>query len=71
MSTTALYKALTEAGVSEDSAERAVEGLVHAGEAATKTDLAALEVRLIKWIVTTAIAATGVVIVAVGLIVKF
>ena len=46
MSTTALYKALIEAHVSEDTAERAVEGLAYAREVATKTDLAELKTEL-------------------------
>ena len=46
MSTTALYKALLEAHVSEDTAEKAVEGLGYPGEAATKTDIARLEDKL-------------------------
>ena len=46
MSATALYKALVEAGTSEDTAERAVEDLPFGGELATKSDLAQLEVRL-------------------------
>ncbi len=44
MSTTALYKALLEANVSEESAEKAVEGLISASEAATKTDIAELKI---------------------------
>ena len=47
MSTTALYKALIEAHVSEDTAERAVEGLGSPADAATKTDLAELETRIV------------------------
>ncbi len=43
MSTTALYKALLEAKVSEKTAERAVEGLAFADNIATTTDLAGLE----------------------------
>ena len=46
MSTTALYKALIEAHVSEDTAERAVEGLACAREVATKTDLVELKTEL-------------------------
>ena len=46
MNATALYKALTEAGASEDTAERAVEGLPLGGELATKSDLAQLGARL-------------------------
>ena len=43
MSTTALYKALLEANVSEKTAERAVEGLAFADNIATTTDLAGLK----------------------------
>ncbi len=43
MSTTALYKALLEAKVSEKTAERAVEGLAFADNIATTTDLAGLK----------------------------
>ena len=46
MSTTALYKALIEAHVSEDTAERAVEGLAYTREVATKTDLVELKNRI-------------------------
>ena len=46
MNATALYKALIEAGASEDTAERAVEGLPLGGELATKSDLAQLGARL-------------------------
>ncbi len=42
MSATALYRALLEAKVSEETAEKAVEGLVSANEAATKTEIAEL-----------------------------
>ncbi len=47
MSTTALYKALIEAHVSEDTAERAVEGLGSPADVATKTDLAELETKIV------------------------
>ena len=43
MSTTALYQALIEAGTPKETAEKAVEGLLPAGEVATKTDLAELK----------------------------
>ncbi len=46
MRITALYKALLEANVSETSAEKAVEGLISAGEAATKADMAKVETGL-------------------------
>ena len=80
MSITALYKALLEANVSEETAERAVEGLISANEAATKTDVAGLKadmaelkadmaelkVDMLRWNIVIA----GVIIAAVGLIVK-
>ncbi len=62
MSTTALYKALVEAGASKDAAERAVKGLAHTEEGAAKTDLAELKVELIKWMVVL----TEIIIAAVG-----
>ena len=43
MNGTALYRALIEAGASEERAMEAAEGDVHAREAATKTDIARLE----------------------------
>lgn len=70
MSTTALYKALVEAGASEDLAERAVENLMFSNQAATKSDLktglAELETRL-TW--RMAIVA-GVTIGAIGILVR-
>lgn len=70
MSTTALYKALVEAGTSENLAEKAVESLIFSGQAATKSDLktglAELETRLTWRMVIIA----GVTIGAVGIIVK-
>ena len=46
MTTTALYDALLEAGVSRETATRAVEGVVHLDQVTTKADLKDLEVRL-------------------------
>jgi len=70
MSTTAMYKALIEAEVSEETAERAVEGLHFAGEVATKADLkaeiAALEARM-TWRL---VLASGFIIGAVGLMLR-
>ena len=43
MNGTALYRALVEAGASEDRAKEAAESVVHAREGATKADIAALE----------------------------
>ena len=46
MNGTALYRALVEAGASEDRAKEAAESVVHAREGATKADIAALEVAM-------------------------
>ena len=43
MNGTALYRALVEAGASEDRAKEAAESVVYAREGATKADIAALE----------------------------
>ena len=70
MSATALYRALVEAGASEDLAERAVENLMFSNQMATKsvlkTDLTELESRLTWRMVIIA----GVTIGAIGIIVK-
>ncbi len=47
MSATALYKALLEAKVSEESAEKAVEGLAVAGDVATKADISGVEKQIV------------------------
>ncbi len=81
MSATALDKALLEAKVSEETAEKAVEGLAVAHDVATKTDvaelrtelktdIAELEVRLVKWNIATNVATAGLIIAAVGLMIK-
>ena len=80
MSTTVLYKALVEAGAPENLADKAAESLVYSDQVATKSDwalmkadlamvkssLAGLETRL-TWRLS---IAAGIVIGAVGLIVK-
>jgi len=73
MSTTAMYKALIEAKVSEETAERAVEGLHFSGEVATSADLmklraeiAALEARM-TWRL---VLASGFIIGAIGLMLR-
>lgn len=78
MSTTALYKALLEAGASENLAEKAVESLVFSDQAATKSDIAALksdiaelEIRLTWRIVLATSITTSIAIGAIGLMVKF
>ena len=43
MNGTALYRALVEAGTSEERAKEAAESVVYAREGATKADIAALE----------------------------
>ena len=48
MSTMALYKALLEAHVSEDLAAKAVEGLAQSTEVTIKSDLKALELKIIE-----------------------
>ena len=70
MSSIPLYKAFIEVGASEDSATRAAEDVIRVSQLeqlATKTDIANLEARLIKWMVgslfvfaTTIIAGTGI-----------
>ena len=81
MSTTALYKALVDAGANEELAERAVENLPPVSELVTKselkaglaelradlkTDMAALESGLFRWNLILA----GVTIAAIGLLIK-
>ena len=58
MSEIALYKALVEAGASEEAAREAVHDLPRAGENATKADIAdvkadiaSVETRLTRWVV--------------------
>lgn len=70
MSATALYKALIEAGTSENLAEKAVENLMFSDQVATKSDLeiglAAIEARLTWRMVVIA----GVTVGAVGILVN-
>ena len=54
MSSIPLYKAFIEVGASEDSATKAAEDVIQVSQLeklATKTDIANLEARLIKWMV--------------------
>lgn len=64
MSATAMYKALLEAKVDPDTAERAVKGMRTSEEVATKTDLANLELRITKWMIALHAAALGLIIAA-------
>ena len=71
MSSTALYTAFIEVGASEDSATRAVEDVIHVSQLeqlATKSDIARLEVnmaamesRLIKWMVSSLFIFVGII----------
>ncbi len=78
MSATALYKALLEAKVSEESAEKAVEGLAVARDVATKTDIAEVRTeiaelgfKLVRWGAAAIFTSTVLTIAAVGLMIKF
>ena len=54
MSSIPLYKAFIEVGASEDSATKAAEDVIRVSQLeqlATKTDIANLEARLIKWMI--------------------
>ena len=54
MSSIPLYKAFIEVGASEESASKAAEDVIQVSQLeklATKTDIANLEARLIKWMV--------------------
>lgn len=56
MGTTGLYQILVDLGVDHEKAERALATLACEDQVATKEDLAKLENRLIKWIVSVAVA---------------
>ena len=59
MSSIPLYKAFIEVGASEDSATSAAEDVIRVSQLeqlATKTDIANLEARLIKWMVSLQLA---------------
>ncbi len=66
MSTIALYNALIKAGVPRDDAEKAVDGLISADDAATKADIAELKTFLLMAMAVF----TGVAIGAVALLIK-
>ena len=71
MSGIALYNVLTKVGATPEEAEKAVADVVNSKEVATKSDLAELETRLTKLIYAVVAINTGVIIVAVGLMIKF
>ena len=67
MSEIALYNALTKLGLDHDEAKEAVADIASTKDMATKVDLASLETRLTNRIY----AVTGIIIGAVGLMIKF
>ena len=80
MSGIALYNVLTKLGATSEEAEKAVADVVNSKEVATKadikdmatkSDLAELETRLTKLIYAVVAINTGVIIAAVGLMIKF
>ena len=65
MSSTALYKAFIDAGVSEEKATLAAEDVVQVSQLsqlATKSDMAKQETRMIKWIVGSGLIYTSIII---------
>ena len=69
MSSTALYKALIEAGSSDESATVAATDVIQVSQLpqlATKADIANLETRLLKWVIGCGFLFTGIVIAGVG-----
>ena len=82
MSEIALYNVLTKLGAASDEAEKAVADVASSKEVATKSDLAELETRLIekmsdlegrltKLIYAIVAINTGVIIAAIGLMIRF
>ena len=75
MSEIGLYNALTKLGLEPDEAKDAVADVARSKEVATKADLnaglAELETRLTKLIYAVAAINTGVIIAAIGLMIKF
>ncbi len=72
MSEIALYNTLRKIPeVSDDEAKEAVAGVVSLKDVATKKDLAELETRLTKLIYAVVAINTGIIIAAVGLMIRF
>jgi len=61
-----LPDALSAAGVAREKARAAAESMAAAAEAATKTDLVALEARLTQWVTAPVLGATGATLAAVA-----
>lgn len=77
MSSTALYKALIEAGTSDENATVAANDVVQVSQLpqlATKADIAAdvanLETRLLKWMIGCRFLFAGIVIAGVGVLIQ-
>ena len=73
MSATALHKALLDAGADDELAERTAKDLPPIGEPAAKTDISELKTdiaRLETWLLRWDIILAGIIIAAIGLIVK-
>ena len=65
MSSIPLYKAFIEVGASEESASKAAEDVIRVSQLeqlATKSDIANLESRLIKWMVCSLPVFAGIII---------
>ena len=68
-----LYKAFIGAGASEESASHAAEDVVQLSQLehlATKTDIANLETRLVKWMVGSLFFFAGIVIAGVSIVIQ-
>ena len=73
MSSTALYKAFIEVGVSEERATRAAEDVIQVSQLPqlpTKADIANLETRLLKWMVGSLFVFAGIVIAGIGIMIQ-
>lgn len=73
MSSTALYKALIEAGTSDENATVAANDVIQVSQLpqlATKADIANLETRLLKWVIGCGFLFAGIVIAGVGLLMQ-
>ena len=71
MSSIPLYKAFIEVGASEDSATKAAEDVIQVSQLeqlATKTDIANLEARLIKWMVGSLFVFATIIIAGIGIL---
>ena len=73
MSSTALYKALIEAGASDQAATVASDDVIQTlqlPQLATKADIADMETRLLKWVIGCGFLFAGIVITGVGVLMQ-